>query len=333
MKRKLNLLLMLLLAWPMGMLAAGTTWQTATEITSGKSVTGSLSESVTEQWYKIVVTENGEVTIMVGAGSGLGLRYTTLYALADGELHERGSIWGGSESDPATLTVKDCAKGTYYLMVPRNSGEGKFTLAYTFKAMSASYANDSEPNDTYQQAKAVKVNTSVTGHLGYVYYEDRDGVDWYKVNVTENGALAITMKAHGSLGLSYTTVYALDSEGNSQDRGSIWGGSDDAPGVLTVKDCSKGTYYVRVGRNSGQGGYTLDCRFTAMSASYADDKEPNDTYQKAQALDINKTVTGHLGYEYWNDTDGEDWYKVQVPENGEIKLRKQGMTIAPLGEA
>ena len=321
MRRQLQLLIALLLALPIGMLAQGTTWQTATEIARGGSGSGSLSNDNGEAWFKIVVPENGEAVFTVAKTDGdLGMGYVKLYDLSpDGNTHGRGEIWNVGE-----FKVKDCAKGTYYLMVPRNSGKGSFKVTYTFNPTSANYKDDTEPNDKWQQGVQLTSGVSNTGHLGYYYYEGRDEEDWYKIVVPENGTVKVTIAAHGELNLSYTTLYVIDANGSDHNRGSVWGGNDDKAGEFTVPACAPGTYYLRVPRNGGQGGYTLRYDFTATSSVYSDDNEPNQTYETAKEIFSGVDVTGHMGYYYWDDMDEVDWFKFEVPENGTVKV-----TITP----
>ena len=318
--RKLLLLLVFALALPIGMLAAGTTWQEAIELSQGGSSKGSLSKDVTVQWFKIVVPEDGDVTIKVTPSGDLGLNYTTLYAKdTKNEMHSRGYVWATGE-----FTVTDCAAGTYYVEVKWNGGSGSFTVSYSFKAMSASYKNDQEPNDTWQNAKDLVNHTNSTGHLGYLYYGDTDKVDWYKIDIPENGSVKVTVIAHGRLGLNYTTLYAKDNVNEMHSRGYVWAGNEESAGVFTVNDCAKGTYYLEVKHNGGEGGYTLKYDFTPTSSTYANDAEPNDAWQNAQELKRGNTVTGHLGYLYYGDRDNVDWFKIDVPRDGTVKL-----TITP----
>ena len=314
--KRLQLFMLMLMALSIRMLAAGTTWQTATLIENGGTETGSLSKNVTVQWFKIAVPEDGEATIQVTAGNGLDLNYTTMYAKdANNELHNRGNCWGSNN-----FTVKENAKGTYYIEVKRNGGEGSFTISYSFKATSSDYANDSEPNDTYPQANTISNGTEKTGHLGYYYWDDRDVVDWYKIVVPENGTVKVTVIAHGDLDLNYTTLYALDANNELHNRGNCWGGNDNNNGIVTVPSCARGTYYLEIKRNGGQGGYTVKYDFTPTSSTYPNDPEPNDTYEGASLLKNGAETTGHLGYYYWDDMDIVDWHKIVVPENGTIKV-------------
>jgi hypothetical protein len=128
MTRKLHLfLLTLLMGLPMAVLAAGTSWQTATTLGLDGSASGTLSEDNTEAWYKIDVPENGALTMTFTPSGELDLYWCKLYAL-DGEniLRDRGGNWPGK--DQGTFTVNDVAKGTYYVRLQRISGSGSWTL-------------------------------------------------------------------------------------------------------------------------------------------------------------------------------------------------------------
>ena len=314
--KRLQLFLLMLLALPIGMLAAGTTWQTATLLEQGSSATGSLSSDVTVHWYKIIVPENGEATIKVAGSGDLSLDYTNLYAKdAENGLHSRGYCWRNSD-----FTVKHCSAGTYYVEIKRGSGSGSYTVSYSFKATSSSYSNDREPNDTYQNAVQLTNGAQKTGHLGYYYWDDMDAVDWYKIVVPENGAVQVTVIAHGELALDYSTLYALDENNGLHSRGYCWRGNEESNGVFTVKECAPGTYYLEMKRGNGQGGYTVKYDFTATSSAYPDDNEPNQTYDKATLLKNGVEETGHFGYYYWDDMDQVDWYKIEVPENGTVQV-------------
>ena len=302
------------------------TWQEATSLTSGVDVTGHFGyyywDDMDEtDWYKLEVPENGTVDVTVIAHGALSLHYTTLYVVdQNGETHSRGSVWGGDEENPGKFTVTTCAPGTYYLNIHRNSAEGGYTLNYVFTPTSSAYPDNNEPDNTWQEARWLKRNSSTTGHFGYYFWDDMDETDWYKINVPENGTVEITAVAHGALNLHYTNLYVVDQNGETHSRGSVWGGDEENPGKFFVKNCAPGTYYVFVHRNGGEGGYTLSYNFYPMSAFYADNAEPNNSWQEAHLLRRGNTLTGHLGYTYWDNLDEEDWYKLEVPRDGTIRI-------------
>lgn len=305
----------LLLALPIGMLAQGTTWQNATDVALGGSRSATMSEKSAVHWYKATVKENGALAITATPQADLGMRYITLYTVTGGETHERSYIWIGGA--PTTLTINDCAPGTYYILLDHGSGEGSYSLGIQFAPTSANYTNDSEPDDTWQQAQQIGLNATVTGQMGYRYYDDTDKLDWFKVDVTENGALTLKATPQAGLGMRYITVCTVVG-GEKQERTYTWIGGESA--TLTINDCAPGTYYIQLDHGSGEGGYTFSTQFAPASAIQPNDQEPNDAWQQAQLVKRGNTATGHLGYFYYEDTDKIDWFKIEVPRNGAISL-------------
>ena len=77
--KKLYLLFTMMLATTMGLLAQGTTWQTATLISNGATKTGTLDSSNGEHWYKINVTQEGTVNLTATATETLTLSTSGSY--------------------------------------------------------------------------------------------------------------------------------------------------------------------------------------------------------------------------------------------------------------
>ena len=299
------------------------TWQDAKSLTNHTNATGHLgylyiSDTDNVDWYKIDVPENGSVKVTVIAHDNLGLNYTTLYAKDNkNEMHSRGYCWSGNEETNGVFTVNDCAKGTYYLEVKHNGGEGGYTLKYDFTPTSSSYLNDIEPNDAWQNAQLLKRGNTATGHLGYLYYDDTDNVDWFKIEVPRDGTIKLNITPHDNLGLNYTTIYAKDSQNEMHSRGYCWSG----PADITVTDAAPGTYYIEVKHNGGEGAYSL--QYVFEQNPYATDAEPNDEKNRALSLDKGVTVAGHLGYTYYDDRDDVDWYKVTLSSKSNVTFTYQ----------
>ena len=317
MRTRLFVLALWLTTLPMLTHAAGNTWQNATSIKSGQTLSGQLSDDNKEGWFSFVVTTDGTANITCTPAEGLSMRYLTLYSLADGEMKQRNYIWIGSNE--VTLTVKDLAKGTYYLCVDRGGGQGGYTLHYDFTPTSVTYADDGEPNEEYTDARLLRRGHTITGHLGYNYWDNCDTKDWFKIEVPREGSAHITFTPAEDLSMRYLTLYSL-ADGEMKQRNYIWIGSNEV--TLTVKDLAKGTYYLCVDRGGGQGGYTL--AYELEQCPYDTDPEPNDEQAQAVVLDKGKTVAGHLGYYYWQDTDKVDWYEVKVASKGTVDF-----TISP----
>jgi uncharacterized protein (DUF2141 family) len=315
MRTKLLVLALWLTTLPLLTHAAGSTWQNATLIENGKTLSGSLSNTNTEGWFKINVTEDGLADLTCTPGSGLSIRYITLFSLVGNELKERGSQWVDKNS--VTLNVNGLAAGTYYVRVNYGGGQGSYTVAYNFSPLSNTYADDGEPNNNFSQAKTLATNGSKTGHMGYFYWDDQDTEDWFRINVPEDGQADLTCTPGDGLSIRYITLYSLAGE-EMKERGAQW--VDKNSVTLTVSSLAAGTYYVRVNYNGGQGGYKVTYKFTPTSNTYADDGEPNNDFSQAKTLATNGSKTGHMGYFYWDDQDTEDWFRINVPEDGQADL-------------
>ena len=325
--KKIFLLLTVMLATTMGLLAQGTTWQTATLISSGATKSGSLDASHGEHWYKINVTTEGTINLTATASGNLLLSPGSSYVagVKNDNTYSRGSFSGtGYGSVTITYQATDAGKGTYYIRISRYNGEGSYTLKYTFSQCSVS--NDSEPNNDYEHSSLLQSGTTVQGRLGYRTSDDvLDTDDWYKIVVPEEGhvELIVTATATATENLTLSTyssvVYGLKSNG-LYSRGNI-----SAPGysndtiTYQATDIGKGTYYIKINRYGGCGGYRLSYKFTPCSL--AADPEPNNDYEHSSLLESGKTVEGRLGHRTSDDVlDTDDWYKIVVPEEGKIEL-------------
>ena len=318
--RRLFLLLTWLMALPIGMLAQGTTWQTATTINSGETKEGSLYKyersERNDEWYKIVVPEEGTTTFTVTPGGSLDIYWIKVYRVEDGELRERNSSGVGKVEKVFPIT--DMGKGTYYVQVHRYSDSGSYSLKYEFTP--CPIGNDPEPNDEYEKSSLLTSGKTNDCRLGYT--DDTgltDNDDWFKIIVPEEGTIEFTINPsqENALDLYWVKVYRVE-DGELKERNSSGAGKEKK--VITITDLGIGTFYVQIHRYSGHGGYTLKYEFTPNG--FVGDEEPNDEWSEDCALlKSGETLECKLGYT--NDkgeTDNDDWFKIIVPEEGTIEL-------------
>ena len=314
MKTKITFLLFLFALLPFSGQAIGT-WQTAVAISNGETKSGTLSDATgqKENWYKISVTENGTISLDITPGAGLNINYISLYTLKDGSpTIERKFVYIGTVQK--SLIENNVAAGTYYVKILRSGGNGGYTLKYTFSENG--YVNDSEPNNAIKTGSLLTSGSSVQGHLGYFYYNDTDTEDWYKIEVPANGSVSLDITPGAGLNINYISLYTLKGESTTSERKFIYIGTDQKS--LIENNVAAGTYYVKILRSDGNGGYTL--KYTYTENSYKNDSEPNNTINTGSFLTSGSSVQGQLGYYYYNDTDTEDWYKIEVPGNGTVSL-------------
>ena len=319
MNRKIQLLLTLLLALPIGMLAAGTTWQSATEISINGSANGTLSESNEEQWYWFAVTEDGQSELTVTPSGKLNVWDVTLYTYNGDQtdIVQRNIVGIGTSA--GTMTTTDLAPGTYFIRVRRYSESGSYTL--TSKYTPNPFANDGK-HDDWTTAKWLEDGKTVQGHIGYYYFNDRNEEDWYYINVNVDGQADITIDPDQTFGLNVwdLTLYTYNEDQTDLVQRNIKGIGKELS-TMTTTDLAPGTYFIRVRRYGSHGGYTLSYKLTPNP--FANDGK-HDDWTTAKALEDGKTVQGHIGYYYFNDRNEEDWYYINVNADG-----KADITINP----
>ena len=303
-----NLILAVILALPLLLSPLTTAQATEYAIAAGGSGSGSISETNQEDWWAVTVSADGELTLTVTQDRDGDLLEINLYD-TDGttwltQSHSSGSV--------ETVSVPNLAPGTYYLLVYRY-GSGTCTYSLQSQFTPNPYANDPEPNDTIVQAVSLEPNATRTGHIGYTAGGVSDIYDYYKVTVPTDGelALSVTQNREGDI----IDTYLYDTDGTKE---LARGYTHNTTEVTTLPNLKPGTYYLLVYRYSEYCGYELKSQFTPNPL--ANDPEPNDTIAQAVPVDPNATRTGHIGYYAGGVADRYDYYKVNVPADGELSL-------------
>ena len=220
---------------------------------SGDTKSGQLSNTHTEDWYKIVVPEkqNGTAMFIITCSDGFEIGGITLCGLKGGEIQQRNYV--GKEGQ---LTVSDMASGTYYVKVSHGYNSGSYNLDYTFTPNAT--PNDAEPNDTYDTGELLESGKTATGHLGYLYCGDdtRDTKDWYKIEVKAKGVVLLSVKPDtlSTLSIGWLSLNKMDGEKLREIAGTS---VSREKGQIKANDVEPGTYYVKVSHWSGVGGYFL----------------------------------------------------------------------------
>ena len=168
--------------------------------------------------------------------------------------------------------------------------------------------SEEEPNNDPSTANVLALNGSNSGSLS-----SGDLVDWWKVTTLVDGRLYIET-------ISDTTVevdlYIFDMDGTHEiARYDISFGTKE---TTHRNDLLPGTYYVKAVRWSGSGNYTIASQFTP--APYPNDAEVNDSANVAGVITLDTTYTGRLGFYSNNYTDLNDWWKVTIPSDGQLRI-------------
>ena len=321
MKKLLLLLTMLVLS--IEMQAQGTSWNNATLVKDGETVSGTLDETNQDAWYKIELAKEGNVTFDAKSDANLVIRYISINIMNDQGTDFREINWIYLYDEEKPYIEYGLKPGTYYIRLHRETKAGTYTMKYTYTA--ANYQTDSEPNDEWTKASKLENGQKVQGLLGYWDMNTNDREDWYCIVVPDNGSVTFDVHSENTLTIRYISLCPLNDDGASLwERDYIYLNEGEKP--FTVTNVAAGTYYVQLykegsrnaGENKNYGGYTIKYTFTPNR--YRGDAEPNDTYDKAIEIKDGETKTGHLGYLYNRSyTDNDDWYKVNV-QSGFVKF-------------
>ncbi len=259
-------------------------------------------------WWKITTTLDGRIDFTIYSLNSQNV-YAELFA-SDGVT----LLVGSYTTTNATYSKDGLAPGVYYIRI-RNYFDSEFS-PYALKnnlVLPINTAETGSANDSPAQAKVININDSINGHVGYNDYTLRDTLDWYKFTTTLDGQINISLNVFNN-----QNVYAQLFDG---DGVTVLTGSYTTTSAIYSRDgLAAGTYYIRIINyysNAEWAPYSI--RVTQVT-TVPNDAEPNGTRAQALNLNLNDSVTGHIGYYYNGNDDLEDWYKVTTTADGQLNV-------------
>lgn len=210
--------------------------------------------------------------------------------------------------------------GTYYIKAVRYRGSGSYTIFNKF--VEAPYNNDPEPNDIYEHALLLNLNSETTGHIGYYQAGNYDDLDWYKITIPYDGSLKIRTESDSA----EIDLYLYDVDGKTQIASY-----DISVGLIEETHFNylmPGTYFVKVVKYSKHGGYKISNTYiqTSIEGIKTNDAENNDSSKTAQSIGVfssneSKINYGLLGYYSNGYTDNVDWWSVDIQTDGKLIVK------------
>ncbi|MBR0086418.1 MAG: N-acetylmuramoyl-L-alanine amidase family protein [Lachnospiraceae bacterium] len=272
-----------------------------------------------EDWYKFTLSQAGVLTVTFSHKDLTDSQYYWGLYLYNSEGQ---NITGDSEKrfdfagDGTGYSLPEVGlpAGTYYIRVTMLYGHSDST--YSVKAgFTASSTYEKEYNGSRASATPINLNTVYKGSI-YVDYGDED---WYKVTLSQAGALTVQF-THKDLtdSQSYWRVYLYNSEGkNITGEYEKWYQFDgDGTGYsLPEVGLPAGTYYIRVTADyHNDSTYSLKAGFTASTVY---EKEYNGSRDSATPIKANVAYKGST----YADSYDEDYYKIVLTKNDTVKIR------------
>lgn len=269
---------------------------------------GTLSSAATEARHVVTVDRDGDLEIRAVADLNVVLY---LY-------DANGSTLASHTSGYATERVvrrTGVAPGAYTVAISRDGGNGQGAFSITVELVANATRDDDEPNDAAGEARSIPVDALASGRLGYGGAGRRDTEDWFRLTTLDDGDLTVGVDADPELQI-VLHLYGAEGRATLATDTSGWSSSRS----VTVQGLVRGSYLLRVSRdgNDGEGGYGVAPSFAA--ASTANDAEPNDTREQAQAVAAGALHYGRLGYGDGSRTDTEDFVVLTTTRPGDLSL-------------
>ena len=282
------------------------------EISLGVAATGQMNATHTYDWYKVTIPSDGYLE--------LGLK-GPLKTKGYIKLYDRNAVKEIEGKYVESVTEGKIGKhliaGTYYVKIERADNDWSYTLNNSF---TASTRNDSEPNDIAKNASILKSTDNKAGHLGYYSKDYVDNVDYWSIDVQEEGTQKIIVNTFNDL----RGTIRLYNPNAATEIASKNIGYEAVTTATIEKYLAPGKYYVVFTRDGGYspGEYTIDTAFTKFNVT--NDVEPNNLFEEAKQINIGTTYTGNLGAYEKNTTDTLDWYKFDLSQDGQVTFNIQG---------
>ncbi|WP_102344781.1 pre-peptidase C-terminal domain-containing protein [Bacillus sp. Marseille-P3661] len=229
---------------------------------------------------------------------------------------------GNSISDPFLVTTDTyTSQSEGYLVLTVNDAIGSYedntgSFSIIIDLIPENQEDPVDPSDPENPGDSEDptptITAMVSGHL-----DDFNPEDWYKVELQEDGAIKFDITTDSTNSNSNWNLTFYDSD-QTTALNSTGGWFYDTSVKTTGHDHLKaGTYYVQVYRVNGFGSYSLTPTLTPLT-----DKDPelNDSADLAITMVDQENYRGYLGYTSLGDSDLEDWYKVTLNEDGELRI-------------
>lgn len=160
----------------------------------------------------------------------------------------------------------------------------------------------------FDKAQGIAVNTTYT-----TSFTDNTKERWYKITVQNNGSIGVSFEhAYIESGLNYWKMEFYNS-GNHEKISTYSFAGNKISYSQQRFGVAAGTYYVKLYAN-----WYSDISFNFRinyEVTNSWEKEYNDTYQVASAINLNEQYYGDLQYDY-----DVDWYKFTLPQDGYISM-------------
>ena len=268
----------------------------------GTEYTNTISEDNLEDYYKITLSQPGELTINLNAKENTDFAAYGDFLLLDADKKD---VVAHLENLHINSAFSYHLKaGTYYVKIRAYASDdgqyfwsgGNYTLSATVDSWQETYA---EINNTLATASKVEFNKDIYGQLAI-----NDEIDIYRVELTKSGKLTFDIKSY----LYEYEVQLCDKSGNPYRYVSNY--CNEQLGYVEDSydwELTAGAYYIKIepyldSYSQYCGNYNFKLTFTDAQETCA---EPNNDKKSASAINFGQKIRGQFAI-----NDAQDVYKV-----------------------
>jgi hypothetical protein len=295
--------------------AAGSTFNTATALSMGKMVSGTISSTNGVDFYKFTLSSSGRISLT--GTYQLERVYTHLYDASGSQLWTNHLYWNNTTQQALQTETFYLASGTYYFCVERDwKYYGNYNFKMSFQSSGESFKEvQGGSNNTLNTASLINLNTAYKGQIAL-----NDKADFYRFKLSSSGC--VTLANTYNMRWVYTKIYTKEGA-EVWSANPSWNSTSEQIVQNQKIYLTSGEYFFYVGQDSGYGKYNFKLSFTSSGESF---KEPaggnNNSLETADVISLNKTYKGQLAL---NDT--VDFYKISIPKGGNYILSLNSSTI------
>ena len=291
------------------------TFESAVEIKTDYPYTASIGFAHDQDYYKFTLDKKSNVNVVL---QNIGEKYEL--KLYNSNKTEIGSKYNEDQSDEI-ININDLEPGTYYILIQGINGAFNNSKCYSlFVETNLSIPpciNNFEPNDTFQEATSIELNTKYDAGIG-----SSNDKDYYKFILNETSDIKILLQ---NLPKNYDLIL-YDNFNYEIDRSINIGNISEK---IEIESLPAGTYYIYIYGKDGvfdtSQCYNLEVITSSVCAS---NYEPNNSIDMAYPIRNILTYSSDIS----SPTD-DDYYKIfigvkadievvldNLPENYDLKL-------------
>ncbi|WP_153796981.1 DUF7619 domain-containing protein [Foetidibacter luteolus] len=283
-------------------------------------------------YYKTKLPKDGTLKVYVQAtNTSSNTGWLSLYGFD--KRRENGKVFdsyiGGTSTINAgatvydTVTIRGLLSDSFYFRFSSSQG---FTYVLSYE-MTVSGSADTEPNNSFAEAVAMRAGIAVNGEVGFQAGGQRDDYDHYRTVLPEDGTIKIYVQAtNRSSSTGWLSLYGFDRR---QSNGKIFdryiGGTSTIKAGSTVQDTfyingrASDTFYFRF---SSSQAFSYDLKYE-MEDTSENDIEPNNAFEAVLQMTEGEEKKGHIGYLFNGISDDYDHYQTSLPVDGTLKIYVQ----------